>query len=200
LNWLYISTFIIVSGCTASLKEAVYLDTQFEGYRIGAIDLLPPIDNRNDTTVEVDIQSWIYDKAKKNLERRGYTVTDSTDINGTAEFIKSNRRSGRWKSKWTHSAEWIKRLPSDKRWVMVVVLLEAPNTPRYAFAATANAVIAGFLYDRVNGKEVWRDKVIHEMVQRGLLGMWLREAKIEAAILLATGSLIASIPKRSPLK
>ena len=186
LNWIAIFALIIVGGCAGPPKIPIYLAPGFEISTIDEIGLLPAIDSRIDKTEDVDVQRLLHDDVKEVLEDKGYKITSSTAIDSAAGFSDVTLKSG--------NADWIRRLPSDRRWVMILVLADVET--KLTFGSTGNAEVAGYLYDKVNGTVAWRDKGIGKIGQGGLIGMMLKGLMAESAISVAMTNLVASIPER----
>jgi len=186
LGFVLLLIIVLVAGCTAQLKPAILRDAAFQESPPSEITLLPAIDVRLDKEIEVDIQKQIRDAAKGLLEKKGYVVRMTNDLNATADITEDDIKSG--------LADWIRQLPSDDRWVMILMLVDVRT--KLTFGSTGNAEVGGALFDKVNAKTIWRDKGIGKTGQGGLIGMALKGMMDEQAIAMALGNLMASIPNR----
>jgi hypothetical protein len=186
LGYVLLLIILLVSSCTAPLKPAILRDSAFQESPPSAITLLPAIDVRFDKEIEVNLQKQIRDAAKGLLEKKGYLVRTTSDLTATAGITEDDIKLG--------LADWIKQLPSDDRWVMILVLVDVKT--QLTFGSTGNAEVAGALFDKVNATTIWRDKGIGKSGQGGLLGMAMKGMMDEQAIAMAVGNLMASIPKR----
>lgn len=81
----------------------------------------------------------------------------------------------------TPQESWIRKLgPDNAHWVLVLALEDASS--HLTFGATGKAIVMGSLFDRTNGKLVWRAVGVGSSGQYGLIGMAVKSAMSPAAI------------------
>ncbi len=178
----------IISSCATTTKQAVYMDTAFDALDNEEWALLPALDLRVEKKGEINVEKHIRQAAFKKLQKKGYNINYSDDMGGIQNPTEEELRTG--------DASWIKRLgPSDKRMIMVLSLSDVST--KLTFGSTGNAELSGFLFDKTEGKIIWRDKGIGRAGQGGLLGMVMKGMMDEDAIKVALDDLLASIPKCS---
>ena len=176
--------FVLIIGCAPS-KEAIYVDPNFP--QIDKITLLPAIDARIDTSIEVDMNGQIRERGLDKLEDKGYQCTLSENTGDAKLITEELLKSG--------DSSWIKQLgPADARWPMVLMLIDVSSN--ISFGSSGNAEVEGFLFDKDTGKIVWRDKGIGKVGQGGLLGLVLSSDMDEEAIGEAMKNLMLSFPEK----
>jgi len=148
--------------------------------------VLPVVDLRFNKEPELPkLNKWILGTVKSSLKRKKYTFTIVSDTSLVGNITEEDLQ--------TVDAEWVKDLgPTGSRWVMVIALLDAKS--KLTFGSTGNAEVAGYLFDRMDGSIVWRDKGIGSVGQGGLIGMFLKGLMIGDAINMATSDLMRSFP------
>jgi len=178
----------LISGCAGSLKKGIYLAPDFQTTSVSEINLLPAIDARVDKEVKVNLEKQLCAAVKSLLEKKGYKVSISNNIDAIAQITEDDLKSG--------EPELIRQLGAPgASWVMVILLIDV-NT-KLTFGSTGTAEVAGFLYDVESEKMIWRDKGIGKAGQGGLVGMLMKGMMDEQAISMANYNLVASIPKCS---
>jgi hypothetical protein len=185
--WVLGVLILLVAGCAAPLKQAIYLAPGFEPAAIDEITLLPVQDLRIDREIEVNMEEQIRELGMEILEKKGYRVSLDDNIGNVDEITEDDLKSG--------NPKWILRLgPPGARWVMVLTLNDV--TTKLVFGSTGNAEVSGFLFDKESGTIAWHDKGIGRAGQGGCIGCILKFTMDEAAIGAAVYNLLASIPKR----
>jgi hypothetical protein len=84
--------------------------------------------------------------------------------------------------------------PAEARWVMVVSLGDV--TSKVTFGSTGNAEVSGYVYDKQDGKLIWKEKGVGQAGQGGLVGMMMKGMMKSAALNSAIDNLMRSVPKR----
>jgi len=172
-------------GCGSTWRPPIFLAQDFSDGRIAPIAILPPVDARIDTSIEVELDEQLRGDAVKVLERRGYPAVLSAAGADAGTVTLDELASA--------DAARIRALgPPGARWVMILGLVDVSTA--LTFGSTGNAEVAGFLFDTERGVLLWRDKGVAQVGQGGLLGMALVGAMDEAAIQTAVGHLLASLP------
>jgi hypothetical protein len=178
---------VMLFSCT-TVKKAIYSVPDFPPPDLSNICILPPVDLRVDKKINVNFERQIRNASETLLARKGYKVNKSDELGTVNQILEEDLK--------TSNPEWIKELgPKDSQYVMVLCLVDVVS--KLTFGATANAELAGYLYNKQTGNVVWRDKGVGSTGQGGLIGMATKGLMDEEAIGLALGNLLASIPKKS---
>jgi hypothetical protein len=190
-NGISLVLILFVVGCIVDTKLPPQLDPRFPRLQpqlISHIVLLPALDARIDKKEKVDTQAQMCNRGKDKLKEKGYQVSLSDNMGEVTQIAEDDLKSA--------DPQWIKRLgPSDARWVMVLVLVDVST--ELTFGSTGNAEVAGFLFDKETGVEVWREKGTCQMGQGGLAGMAMKGLMGSWAIKEATNNLLLKFPRRS---
>ncbi|MGA2468551.1 MAG: hypothetical protein ABSH06_29945 [Thermodesulfobacteriota bacterium] len=192
-KWLPLVLILLIAGC-ATPKRAIYLDPGLNPSSISKITLLPVLDSRIEKKTDVNIPLHILEAGMRILNMKRYKVILSDNMGGVEQITENDLKS--------EDSEWIKQLgPTEARWVMALVLVDY-RTKLIFLSLEGYAEVAGFLYDKENGRIVWRDKGIGKSTSpSGLLGVAagiVYENRLcKLAIYLAMDNLLASIPIRS---
>ncbi len=177
---------MMVFSC-GTVKKAIYSLPDFPPSTLSEIIILPPVDLRVDKKINVNLERQIRKASERAIVKKGYNVTTSEDFGADNQILEEDLK--------TSNSDWIKQLgPTNSRYVMVLCLVDVVS--KLTFGSTANAEVAGYLYDKESGNIIWRDKGVGKTGQGGLIGMATKGLMDEDAIALALNNLLASIPKK----
>lgn len=177
---------LILIGCAAA-KQPIFLSSTFGQERVENILVLPVVDLRFNKEPELPkLDKWVQGVVKGQLKRKKYTFTLVSDRSIVDNITEEDLKEV--------DAEWVRNFgPSDSRWVIIVVLLDARS--KLTFGSTANAEVSGYLFDKKDGSILWRDKGIGKMGQGGLAGMLVKGLMLGDAIKMASVDLMKGFPK-----
>lgn len=172
----------------------VYVDPGFKFEEVDTIYLLPAVDLtvNKDKNPEQHLQQ-VDCATPYPLKKRGYaTVPEKvrckepnppTRMTVTEDDLKQPEEA------------WIRKLgPENAHWVLVLALEDASS--HMTFGSTGKAIVMGTLFDRQNGKLVWRAVGTGKQGQGGLIGIAAKGAMTDMAIDSAVEDLCAKIEKR----
>ncbi len=217
-------TISFASVCAAKTKEPVFVDPGFRFEDVDTIYVLPTVDlmtqrdqNAEKSLLQVDWMGRYY------LKHEGYGIAPEGDFGNQnrgemfvyKEFYDfEKRRENEAKGKGPApparmevteddlkepEEAWIRKLgPDDARWVLILALEDAES--HLTFGATGSAIVMGTLFDRQNGKLVWRAIGTGRAGQGGLIGMGMKSASEKTAIQDAVKELCSMVPKRGGKK
>ena len=185
----FISLYLIV-GC-ATPQKAIYVAPSFDQVNIDRITILPIFDARSQRPFEIkesDLQRVVYPTLETGLSKKGYTFDYSNEI-GRPQCLKYGRSSDL-------APDCLRNVgPSSSRWILVLFLQDFQMRSPYGGAVSAK--MSGLLFDRAEGKMLWRDLEYSGLSQRELVGK-NRDTLIENDVLqLCTSNLISSVPQKS---
>lgn len=177
-----------------SKNGPVYVDPGFRFQEVDTIYLLPAVDLtvNKDKNPEARLQQ-VDCATPYPLKKRGYaTVPEKvrckepnhpTRMTVTEDDLKQPEEA------------WIRKLgPENARWVLVLALEDASS--HMTFGSTGKAIVMGTLFDRQNGKLVWRAVGTGNQGQGGLIGIAAKGLMTDMAIDDAVQNLCAMIDKR----
>lgn len=150
------------------------------------ISVLPIVDARAGKKAGVNLEK-LQQSVAKVIKKKRYSVS-SANIPGEAGEIAVEDVEAA-------DPSYVKKLgPTNERWVMVVFLDDI--TSKITFGSTGNAELSGYLFDKQDGRLVWKNKGVGQAGQGGLAGMAMKGMMKGEAMSNAIGSLLSSIPKR----
>lgn len=149
------------------------------------IVVLPAVDSRVGLKASVNLED-IQKQVVKLLKKKNY-VAEAANSGAASEILEEDLKEAK--------PEWVKKLgPAEARWVMVVCLGDV--TSKVKFGSTGNAEVSGYLYDKQDGKLIWKEKGVGQAGQGGLVGMMMKGMMKSAALNSAIYNLMSSVPKR----
>lgn len=179
------------AGC-ATTRMPIKLDPTFAEQKIESISLLPIIDRRKDTSVNMDLEYEIGTRAQKKIEQLGYrTVRIEAPLNldrtGLGRLMEMD-------------PSFIASLgPSDADAVMAIYVddtLSSYVLISYAFKIES----MGTLVSKEKSIELWRDKGIGNAGQAGLISGLLQGLNRVGALDICVYGMLATLPKGPLLK
>lgn len=174
-----------ISGCAP--KIPIFLDSSLKPEAIGVITMLPVVDSRIEKKENINIQKEIREVCADLLDDLEYQVRQA-DTTGEAGEITEDALK-------VADAQWIRTLgPKDARWIMVIVFQDAAS--KMTFGSSGNAEVAGYLFDKMKGAMVWKDKGIGQAGQGGCIGMAMKGTMAGEALRKATKDLMAGFPPK----
>ena len=175
---------ILAVDCAAKKKPKSEPDPVF--MTIGNVCVLPIVDARAGKKAGVNLEK-LQKSVAGVIKKKRYSVS-STDTPGvTGEIAVEDVEAA--------DPTYVKKLgPTNERWVMVVFLDDI--TSKITFGSTGNAELSGYLFDKQDGRLIWKNKGVGQAGQGGLAGMAMKGMMKGEAMSNAIGSLLSSIPKR----
>ena len=189
IRLLFFICLLLIVGC-ATPQKAIYVAPSFDQINVDTITILPVFDARSQRQFEIkesDLQRIVYPTLETGLTQKGYMFDYSTEI-GPAECLKYGR-SGNLASDCLRNIG-----PSDSRYVLVLFLQDFQMRSPYGGAASAK--MSGLLFDRTEGKMLWRDSENSGISQRELVGKNRGTLISNGVIQLCTSDLISSVPQK----
>ncbi|ANE56717.1 MULTISPECIES: hypothetical protein [Methylomonas] len=177
----FVGVLFLLEGCAVT-QPAFYRASELMPKSIGYITLLPAVDARIDKHVAAHLEEPLRQKAATILKRKGYPVVLS-DSRESATLTNDSLRAA--------DPAVIKRLgPPDARWIMVLALIDLN-----VVGSNDKVEVAGFLYDKEKGLQLWRDSTICLVGDGGILDGLINDNRVDLAVSAAVDSLLASIPE-----
>ncbi|MBX3745860.1 MAG: hypothetical protein KF833_11185 [Verrucomicrobiae bacterium] len=186
--WTSLAAAMVVlgTGCQAP-RQPLHLSAGFDARAVDRIVIPPVVDARPDSRIDINIDKWTRNQARRVLKQKRYTVELWDGQAGDTTYPEEELIDP--------SPQFIQSLgPEDARWIMIFSVHDV--TRKLTFGSTGNAELAAILVDKQEGLLVWRDKAIGRAGQGGLIGMLVVGLVSQEAIQQATYKMIETIPKR----
>jgi hypothetical protein len=179
-------TIILTIDCLADKPKKPPTEMEILFATFEKIVVLPAVDSRVGEKASVKLED-IQKEVLKLLKKKNYVAEAPANSGAASEFVEEDLKEAK--------PEWVKKLgPAEARWVLVVCLGDV--TSKMTFGSTGNAEVSGYLYDKQDGKLIWKEKGVGQAGQGGLAGMMMKGAMKSAALNSAIYNLMSSVPKR----
>jgi hypothetical protein len=177
------------AGCGGgALRQPIHVSPTFQFSSIDVVTVLPAVDLRADKSFSLDVDKSVRGRGAKAWKGRGYTVVNAETL-GDVEMVSEEDLNDA-------DPEWIATLgPKDSRWALVLCLVDLKT--KMTFGSTGNAEVSAYLFDKTERTLVWKDKGVGRAGQGGLIGMVMKAGMDGAALDMAVGNLMGSVPKRA---
>jgi len=183
---LFATTFTVNGLAAKPKKPPTALEIQFS--TIGKIVVLPALDARSGQKASVKLDG-IQPQVVKHLKKKRYL--SEAGAAPASEMVEEDLKEAK--------PEFVAKLgPADARWILVVCLADV--TSKMTFGSTGNAEVSGYLYDKQDGKLIWKEKGVGQAGQGGLMGMAMKGAMKSAALNGAINNLMSRVPNRPKSK
>ena len=203
-SWRMLVSMVLVAPTFATKPPTlpIFMDPGFQFAELDSIYILPSIDLRTEKAKSSSSELASMDSyARFWLENKGYKIAPewpkrrSQMKNWTPpsrpEFLEEDLKEP--------TPAWISKLgPDDARWVLIVALEDAAS--KITFGSKGSAVVSGYLFDKKDGKCVWKDRGFGKSSSGGLIGMAMKSGMTDDAIRIATADLYGHFEKRNKKK
>ena len=186
--------FLALFGCESSIYvKPSYMDEGFDRQNVSTITVLPVVDARIDKSYDVDLKRVIKASIAASLiVDKGYDIDFEEDIGSLSGIYIEDIQ--------THSKDWIERLgPEDTRWILLMAILDAKSEA--GFGRSAAAEIQAFLFDKQQGRLVWKNHAASAGGHGGLGYLLMSEdAMLEVVVSDAVAKILYGMPpKEGPI-
>lgn len=188
---LYLIVIIFIQGCVAGAQfvKPNMIDPSYFKQQINTITVLPVLDDRRDKSISLDyplivrarISSFLI--GEKNFDiKSAYTYGSLQNI--TVDEVTQPTQ------------EWIQQLgKEDETHLLLIVLHDIEDSP--TFGRMVNAELSGYLFDRKQGKLIWKNKAVAQTGQGGLIGLMMSSnVFVQRALRKVAKELIDGFPSK----
>jgi len=188
-KWFIGVLALLLSACATSTPEYVAADLQAE--TIGHVSVLPIVDHRVDQSKDLNLEKKYYKKLiKKRVKKAHYDFTIESD----PAFIAAVTRDGLEDM----NAEMIQQLgPEASRWVLLLTIDDSDS--KLGLGSSGTAEVTGYLFDKQSQAVVWQNKELGERSEGGVLGMMMKGAMQQQAVLRAIDIVLKGLPEKEKL-
>ncbi len=175
---------LLLGGC-ATARTPIRLDPAFAQRNIETIALFPIVDRRKDTSFNINLQDGLGERARKEIERRGYQVVhvavglDRTSLSRLMDM----------------DAAFISSLAPEGTDAVAAVYVDDTLSSYKVLSYVFKIEATGTVVAKRDGTELWRDKGIGNQGQAGLISGLFAGMDRSFALDQCVASLFSTLPK-----
>ncbi len=205
----------MVSVTAKDAKKPVFVDPAFRFEDIDRLYILPTVDLRvtsdkhpkTPEQAEKDLQTVDF-ACRYFLQRHGYQpLPEDKKRPNLKGYRTAKQRAEHAPTRMSVTEDdlkqpqeaWVRKLgPNDARWVFLPALEDSES--HLTFGASGSAIVMGTIFDRQNGKLVWRGVGVGRAGHAGLAFMALKSVMSEESLKEAASDLCSLVGMRGGKK